>query len=60
MKKAEVKIGGVYVVKVSEKLTHVRLDRESVYGKGWVGTNLATQRRVRILSAAKLRYEVKV
>jgi hypothetical protein len=54
MKKADVVIGKIYVVKVSGRETKVRLDRESPYG-GWVGTNLATSREVRIRSAAKLR-----
>lgn len=54
MKKSEVKIGSVYVVKVSDKLTRVRIDRESEYG-GWDGINLNTGREVRIKTAAKLR-----
>jgi hypothetical protein len=57
VKKAEVQIGKVYVAKVSNKLTKVRLDLECQYG-GWLATNLATQRQVRIRSAAKLRREV--
>ena len=56
MKKAEVALGRVYVAKVSNKLSKVRLDRESPYG-GWVATNLETNREVRIHSAAKLRRE---
>ena len=55
MKKADVTIGATYIVKVSGKLTRVRLTRESPYG-GWDGLNLATQREVRIRSAARLRY----
>lgn len=54
MKKRDVRIGGVYVAKVSEKLVHVRIDRESPYG-GWDATNLATDRVVRVRSAARLR-----
>ncbi|MEW6737640.1 MAG: hypothetical protein AB1489_40545 [Acidobacteriota bacterium] len=56
MKKADVKIGNIYVVKVSGKLTTVRLTRPSPYG-GYEGINVATGRKVRIKSAAKLRYE---
>jgi hypothetical protein len=55
MRKADVQIGGVYIVKVSSKLTRVRLTRESPYG-GWHGINLATKREIRIRSAARLRY----
>ena len=49
MKKKDVKIGGVYVAKVSGKLTKVRLDAESPYG-GWNATNVSTRRKVRIKS----------
>ena len=59
MRKAEVVIGGVYIVKVSDKLAKVRIDRVSVFG-GWDGTNLATRRAVRIRTAAKLRGLAKV
>jgi len=57
MKKNEVEIGATYLVKVSGRLTRVRLTRQSPYG-GWVGTNLATGREVRIRSAARLRCQV--
>jgi hypothetical protein len=56
MKKAEVKVGAVYIVKVSDQLTRVQVKAESPYG-GWVGTNLKTGREVRIRSAARLRRE---
>jgi len=55
VKKADVTIGSTYIVKVSGKLTKVRITRESPYG-GWDGLNLATHREVRIRSAARLRY----
>src|SRR5271169_6895751 len=57
MKKNEVKIGGVYAAKVTNKLVQVRIDAESRYG-GWDGTNLATGKKVRIKSPAKLRAAV--
>jgi hypothetical protein len=57
MKKHEVHIGGIYVARVSGQLTRVRINQESRYG-GWEGTNLATNRPVRIRSAARLRWEV--
>lgn len=56
MKKDEVKVGGVYQVKVSGHLSPVRLDKVSQYG-GWDGTNLHTNKSVRIRSAQKLRLE---
>lgn len=56
MKRAEVRVGGIYAAKVSEKVVPVRLDQEHPAG-GWVGTNLVTSRSVRIRTAARLRYE---
>lgn len=56
MRKAEVKVGRVYAAKVSNRMVPVRLDSESPYG-GWNGTNLATDRKVRIKTAARLRFE---
>jgi hypothetical protein len=56
VKKHEVRIGGVYVAKVSGTLTRVRIQRESRHG-GWEAVNLATHRPVRIRSAARLRWE---
>jgi hypothetical protein len=57
MKKHHVRIGGIYVAKVSGALTRVRIDRESRHG-GWEATNLSTGRPVRIRSAARLRWEI--
>jgi len=54
MKKSEVKVGGVYTAKVTNKLVQVQIEAESRYG-GWDGTNLSTGKKVRIRSAAKLR-----
>ncbi len=54
MKKNEVKVGGVYVAKVSDKFVQVRLDAENPRG-GWDATNLATKKMVRIKSAQRLR-----
>jgi molybdopterin biosynthesis enzyme len=54
MKKNEVEIGRHYIVKVSGKLTRVRILRESSYG-GWDGVNVETGRAVRIKTAARLR-----
>lgn len=72
MKKDEVKIGGVYEVRLHGVLTKVRIE-EAFETRHWVGaassgkrqsrthwsaTNLKTGRRVQIKSAAKLRKEV--
>ena len=54
MKKNEVQVGGVYSAKVSDKVVQVRIDAENRSG-GWDATNLATNKRVRIKSAQRLR-----
>ena len=56
MRKAGVIIGKTYVVKVSGKLSPVRVTRTCEFG-GWYGTNVRTEREIRIRSAAKLRKE---
>ena len=57
MTKSEVKLGGVYTAKVTNRVVQVRIDAESRYG-GWDATNLATNKKVRIKSAQKLRAAV--
>jgi hypothetical protein len=57
MKKNEVRIGGTYRAKVTDKLVSVRIDAENSNG-GWDATNLDTNRKVRIKSAQRLRSEV--
>jgi len=57
MKKDEVKIGGVYTAKVSDRLVSVRID--AVKGTGWSATNLATGKTIYIKSAQRLRGEAK-
>ena len=54
MKKDDVKVGQIYLAKVSNKVVRVRIDRESRHG-GWDATNLATNKKVRIKSARRLR-----
>ena len=54
MKKNEVKVGGTYIVKVSDKLVTVRID-STHSGGGWYATNTATGKRIRIKSARRLR-----
>ena len=58
MKKNEVKVGHVYVAKVSGQLAPVRID--SVHSRGgWNATNTKTGKRVHIRSAQRLRHEVR-
>ena len=57
MKKNEVKIGGVYTAKVTNRLVQVRIDAASRYG-GWDGTNLATNKKVRIKTVQRLREKI--
>ncbi len=53
MTAAEVKIGRHYAVKVSGKMTIVKIETQSSHG-GWTGRNIFTNRRVRIKSAVRL------
>ncbi len=57
MKKNEVKVGGTYTAKVTNKLVQVRIEAESRYG-GWEAVSLATGKKVRIKSPARLRAAV--
>ncbi len=54
MKKNEVKLGGTYLAKVTNKVVPVRIDAENVHG-GWDATNMATKKKVCIKSAQHLR-----
>lgn len=54
MKKNDVKVGGIYTAKVTDKVVQVRIDAESRHG-GWDATNLATGKKVRIKSPVRLR-----
>jgi hypothetical protein len=54
MKKDEIKIGGTYLAKVSDKVVPVRIDAENTHG-GWDATNLLTDKKVRIKGAQRLR-----
>jgi hypothetical protein len=49
----EVKLGAIYLMKVSGRPARVRVNAVSPYG--WEGRNLDTNRPVRIRSAARLR-----
>ena len=53
MAAAEVKIGCYYAVKVSGKMTIVKIEAGSSHG-GWTGRNIFTNRRVGIQSAVRL------
>jgi hypothetical protein len=54
MKKSDVKIGHTYTAEVTDKVVNVRIDSESRHG-GWDATNLATGKKIRIKSPARLR-----
>ena len=58
MKKNEVKVGGMYVAKVSDRIVTVRIDSTHSKG-GWNATNTRTGKRIRIKSAQRLRGEAK-
>lgn len=58
IRKRDVKIGGKYRARISDRIVTVRIDSATMYGTGWNATNLDTGRTVRIRSAAKLRSEV--
>ena len=54
MKKNEVKVGGCYTAKVSDKLVTVRID--STHSEsGWNATNTRTGKRIRVKNAGRLR-----
>ena len=57
MKKNEVKIGGVYTAKVSDRVVEVRVDGENARG-GWNATNLVTGKKIHIKSPQRLRAPV--
>jgi hypothetical protein len=54
MKKDEIKVGGTYLAKVSDRVVPVRIDAENARG-GWNATNLLTDKKVRIKGAQRLR-----
>ena len=53
MKKKDVQIGDIYIVKVSGVLCHVKILQESLYG-GWTGRNLVTNKTIHIKTARRL------
>ncbi len=55
MKKSDVKIGGIYAAKVSDKIVPVKIEAVSPLG-GWSAVNLMTRKKVHIKSPARLRY----
>ncbi len=54
MKNSDVQIGAMYLAKVTDKVVPVCLDAANPHG-GWDATNLATNKKVRIKSAQRLR-----
>jgi len=59
MKKQDIRIGGTYEARVSGRVTRVRITSENVNG-GWNAVNNATQREIRIRTAARLRKPVRI
>jgi len=57
VKKADVRIGGVYEARVSGKRAHVRIDYECTEG-GWMGANLDSGHSIRVRTAGRLRKPV--
>jgi len=55
MRQQDIKIGSTYTVKVSGKLTKVKITGKSLSGK-WIGINLATKRELQFKTGARLRY----
>lgn len=53
MKKSEVKVGHMYLAKVSDRVVQVRIDSRHSRG-GWNATNTATGKRIHIKSAQRL------
>jgi hypothetical protein len=54
IKKCDVRIGSMYIAKVTNRLVEVRIDSESQYG-GWNATNTVTGKNLRIRSVQRLR-----
>ncbi len=57
MKKAGIRIGGVYQTKINGVLARVRIDYECASG-GWMGTNLDSGNSVLIKNVGRLRKAV--
>lgn len=59
MRKAEIEIGEVYAAKISGKLSPVKiLSVGNFNAHGWNGLNLATNKKVFIRGAARLRFRM--
>lgn len=57
MKKTDVQINAIYLVKVAGNLVPVRIDREHENG-GWLGTSRKTCKQIRIKSPQRLRKRI--
>lgn len=57
MRKEQIEIGKRYTMKVGNKIIIVRIDSESPHG-GWNATNYMTGHKLRIGTAALLRYPI--
>lgn len=58
MRKHEIEVGGIYLAKVSRRVVSVRIIATNPAG-GWIATNTATGRLVRIKTGARLRERVR-
>lgn len=58
MKKANVVIGSTYAAKVSGRVVPVRV-YGTHYRKGWLAINTVTGREIHIISAQRLRHQIK-
>jgi hypothetical protein len=54
MKAKDVQIGQVYTIKVAANITGVRITGENRYG-GWDGSNIRTNKPIRIRTASRIR-----
>jgi len=57
MTKDQIRLGGLYIARISGRIVAVRIEQPSIHG-GWRATNMATGREIRIRTAARLRREV--
>ena len=56
--KKNVKVGQHYACRVSDYVVAVKITSAHHFGKGWNAVNLATRKEVRVMTAARLRWEL--
>lgn len=57
MLKKDIRVGGLYTAKVSDRVQAVKITAEHPRG-GWLAVNVRTNRVIRIKTAARLRREI--